>query len=154
MGVRKGRKVPANAFVAAIDAAKLVELGQIELWSRICMSTAANVITVQEEGREATYRYLASFEELRKSGQITRWIDDHDILLYEYDGQIKALSNICRHFGGPVGYHKHKDDVFTCLWHNWRYSCKDGSCLSHPGLPLRQYPLKIVDNRIYVDLLG
>lgn len=118
------------------------------------MSTEANVITVLEEGREATFRYLASLDELRKSGQITRWIDDHDILLYEYEGQIKALSNICRHFGGPVGYHKHKDGVFTCLWHNWQYSCKDGSCLSHPALPLRQYQLKIVDNKIYIDLLG
>jgi nitrite reductase/ring-hydroxylating ferredoxin subunit len=60
---------------------------------------------------------------------------------------IKAISNICRHFGGPVGYHQNKDGVFTCLWHNWKYSCKDGSCISHPGLPLRQYALKIDENK-------
>jgi methionine sulfoxide reductase heme-binding subunit len=118
------------------------------------MSTGANIITVQREGREVTYQFLASVEELKKTGQLTRWIDDHDILLYEFEGEIKALSNICRHFGGPVGYHHHKDGVFTCLWHNWRFSCKDGSCLSHPGLPLRQYALKIVDGKIYIDLLG
>jgi methionine sulfoxide reductase heme-binding subunit len=118
------------------------------------MSTGAKLTVVQGEGREPDFRYLASVDELKKTGQLTRWIDDHDILLYEYDGQIKAISNICRHFGGPVGYHKNKDGVFTCLWHNWKYSCKDGSCLSHPGLPLRQYALNIVDNKIYVDLLG
>lgn len=118
------------------------------------MATGTQPITVMEEGRETTYRYLATVAELKTTGQLTRWVDDHDILLYEYEGQIKALSNICRHFGGPVGYHKHKDGVFTCLWHNWRFSCKDGSCLSHTGLPLRQYTLKIVDDKIYVDLLG
>lgn len=118
------------------------------------MSTGAKVSVERAEGREHDFRYLASIAELKKTGQLTRWIADHDILLYEYEGQLKAISNICRHFGGPVGYHKENDGVFTCLWHNWRYSCKDASCLSHPGLPLRQYPLKITDDKIYVDLLG
>ena len=107
-----------------------------------------------EGGQQQDYQYVASLEEFKKVGQLTCWIKDHDILLYEYKGQIKALSNICRHFGGPVGYHKAKDGVFTCLWHNWRFSCADGSCLSHPGLPLRQYPVKISDGKIFVDLLG
>jgi methionine sulfoxide reductase heme-binding subunit len=118
------------------------------------MATEANAITVQHEGREVEYAYLASLAELNKTGQLTRWVKGHDILLYEYEGEIKALSNVCRHFGGPVGYHKHENGVFTCLWHNWRFSCKDGSCLTHPGLPLRQYILKIVNDKIYIDLFG
>ena len=118
------------------------------------MITESSVITVEQNGRQATYKFLATLDELKKTGQLTRWIDDHDVLLYEYEGEIKALSNICRHFGGPVGYHKHKDGVFTCLWHNWTFSCKDGSCTSHPAYPLRQYALKVVDDKIYVDLLG
>jgi len=118
------------------------------------MAATAQAVIVQQAGREVTYTYLASLAELKKTGQLTRWVGDHDILLYEYNGEVKALSNICRHFGGPVGYHKAKDGVFTCLWHNWRFSCADGSCLSHPGLPLRQYALKIIDDNIYVDLLG
>ena len=71
------------------------------------MSAVAKLIVVPEGGR-GPFRYLASVDELKKTGQLTRWIDDHGILLYEYEGQIKALSNICRHFGGPAGYHKHK----------------------------------------------
>ncbi len=118
------------------------------------MSTGAKPIVIRHEGREAAYQYLASIDELKQTGQLTRWINDHDILLYEYEGQIMAISNICRHFGGPVGYHKAKDGIFTCLWRNWKYSCKDGSCISHPGLPLRQYALKIVDDKIYIDLHG
>lgn len=108
----------------------------------------------KEEGKEATYQFLATVEELKKTGQLTRWIDGHDILLYEYEGEIKAISNVCRHFGGPVGFHKCKKGVFTCLWHNWQFSSKDGSCLTHPGLPLRQYDIKIMDNKIYINLVG
>lgn len=109
---------------------------------------------VKEKGSELTYQFLATIKELKKTGQLTRWVDDHDILLYEHEGEIKAISNICRHFGGPVGFHKAKDRIFTCLWHNWKFSCKDGSCLTHPGLALRQYDIKIVDENIYINLLG
>ena len=100
------------------------------------------------------YKFLATLEELRKTGQLTKWIDDHDILLYEYEGEIKAISNVCRHFGGPVGFHKGKDGVFTCLWHNWKYSMKDSSCLTCPSLPLRQYKIKVQDGNIYISLVG
>ena len=127
---------------------------EVVIYNYLPMAAQAQVIIVQHEGREVAYQYLASVAELKKDGQLTRWIDDHDILLYQYEGHIRALSNVCRHFGGPVGYHKARDGEFVCLWHNWRYSCKDGSCLTHPGLPLRQYALKIVDDKIYIDLLG
>jgi len=101
------------------------------------------------------FQFLASQEELDKSGgQMTRWVGDHDVLLYKHEGQIKALSNICRHFGGPVGFHKAQDGKFRCLWHNWEFSCDDGTCLTHSGLPLREYQLKIENNNIYVNLLG
>jgi hypothetical protein len=54
------------------------------------MASAAKVITIQEQGRDVTYRYVASTAELKKTGQLTRWVGDHDILLYEYEGQIKS----------------------------------------------------------------
>lgn len=118
------------------------------------MSAPAKDVKAPDQGHGEDFRFLATTQELGKTGQLSRWIDGHDILLYEYEGQVRAISNICRHFGGPVGYHKAQGGVFTCLWHNWRYAAKDGSCLDHPGLPLRQYQVKIADDKIYVNLLG
>lgn len=100
------------------------------------------------------FRFFANVSDLSPHDQLAKWIDDHDILVYKHEGVIKAISNICPHFGGPVGYRKAKDGVFTCLWHNWQFSCTDGSCLTHPGLPLRQYQTKIDGEKIYVNLLG
>lgn len=103
---------------------------------------------------EAGYQFLATTRELKERNQLTKWVDDHDILLYLLEGEVKAISNICRHFGGPVGYHQCTKGVFTCLWHNWQFSAKDGSCLTQPAFPLRQYDLKIIDEKIYINLLG
>ena len=119
------------------------------------MSTENIIKVKKDEGAEAIYQLLATVAELKKSGgQLTKWIDDHDVLLYEFEDTIKAISNVCRHFGGPIGYHKAKNGTFTCLWHNWQYSCKDGSNLTHCGLPLRNYDVKVIDEKIYINLLG
>jgi nitrite reductase/ring-hydroxylating ferredoxin subunit len=107
-----------------------------------------------DTNKKTDFQLLADISELEPHGQLSKWIGDHDILLYKHEGQIKAVSNICPHFGGPVGFRKAKDGVFTCLWHNWEYSCADGSCKTHPGLPLRQYELKQEGSKIYVNLLG
>ena len=73
---------------------------------------------------------IGTLKDLNKNNQFSRWIDDHDILVFKYKGSIKALSNICPHFGGPVGYHEMKFSngkaVFTCLWHNLQFCINSG----------------------------
>lgn len=105
-------------------------------------------------GKQVEYVFLARKSELASNRQLTRWVGEHDILLYEFKGELKAISNVCRHYGGPVGFHQAKEGVFTCLWHNWEYSCEDGSCLTQPRLPLRMYWLLVEGDDVYVDLLG
>jgi 3-phenylpropionate/trans-cinnamate dioxygenase ferredoxin component len=100
---------------------------------------------------------IGTIDELEKHGQFSKWINDHDILVFRWKENIKALSNICPHFGGPVGYHKLKDGCFTCLWHNFQFSAEDGK-LVYPTEPrllnfqLREYTVKLLDRDIWVDL--
>jgi nitrite reductase/ring-hydroxylating ferredoxin subunit len=119
------------------------------------LSKKAGLAVVTEPRREADtgFQRIASVSELEPHGQFSKWVDDHDILVFRQDGQIKALSNICPHFGGPVGYHKMKDGVFTCLWHNYRFEAGTGRCLTNDHLCLRSYKLKIEDGGIWVQLV-
>lgn len=100
------------------------------------------------------FRFLAQIDELEEHGQVSKWVGDHDILLYRHEGELKALSNICPHFGGPVGFRKAIDGKFYCLWHNWEFSCQDGSCNTNPGMKLREYQIKVEGDKVYVNLLG
>ncbi|MBI3300121.1 MAG: Rieske (2Fe-2S) protein [Elusimicrobia bacterium] len=99
------------------------------------------------------FKKIGVLSDLEPHGQFSRWLDDHDVLVYRLDGKIRALSNICTHFGGPVGYHKMKDGCFTCLWHNFKFSAKDGACLSPGGLSLREYTIKVEGDAIMVQLV-
>jgi nitrite reductase/ring-hydroxylating ferredoxin subunit len=96
---------------------------------------------------------VGDVSELEPHGQFSRWVGGHDVLVYRFQGEIKAISNICRHFGGPIGYHKMKDGVFTCLWHCYRFSAADGACLTNPKLGSREYKVSVKDGGIYVQLI-
>jgi nitrite reductase/ring-hydroxylating ferredoxin subunit len=99
------------------------------------------------------FKKIGELSDLDPHGQFSRWLDDHDVLVYRIDGRIKALSNICPHFGGPVGFHKMKDERFTCLWHNFQFSAHDGRCLNLLKLRLREYAVKVEGPAILVCLV-
>jgi nitrite reductase/ring-hydroxylating ferredoxin subunit len=91
--------------------------------------------------------------ELDAAGQFSRWVGNHDILVFRRDGAIRALSNICPHFGGPVGFYEMRSGRFTCLWHNLQYDADTGQCVSFPKLKLREYKIKVEDGDIYAQLI-
>ena len=99
------------------------------------------------------FKKIGTLGELEPHGQFSRWLDDHDVLVYRHEGAVKALSNICPHFGGPVGFHKMREGRFTCLWHNFQYSAKDGKCVGHQALALREYKVKVEGSAILVLLV-
>jgi len=99
---------------------------------------------------------IGTMSELEPHGQFSKWLKDHDVLVYRLDGEIKAMSNICPHFGGPVGFHKLRDGKFTCLWHNFQFSASSGRCV-YPGhikgMKLREYKVRIDVDDILLQLV-
>jgi nitrite reductase/ring-hydroxylating ferredoxin subunit len=96
---------------------------------------------------------LGYVSELEAAGQFSRWVGNHDILVFRRNGMIRAFSNICPHFGGPVGYHQLTDGRFTCLWHNLQFEADTGQCLSIVKFKLREYKLMIENDVIFVRLV-
>ena len=97
---------------------------------------------------------IGNLGDLKKNNQFSRWINDHDILIYKFKNSVHGISNICPHFGGPIGYHeiKYKNDmpVFTCLWHNLQFNVDTGECVTQKKFCLRKYKVSVEGNDIYV----
>jgi choline monooxygenase len=49
------------------------------------------------------------------------------------DGELRALSNVCRHRAGPVAYGEGKRPVLQCRYHGWTYGL-DGRLLTMPEM--------------------
>ena len=49
------------------------------------------------------------------------------VAVFKYDGQISAVSNVCRHQNGPLGEGRVIDGCITCPWHGYQYRPEDGA---------------------------
>jgi DMSO/TMAO reductase YedYZ heme-binding membrane subunit/nitrite reductase/ring-hydroxylating ferredoxin subunit len=70
--------------------------------------------------------------------------------LFNRDGRVFALSNVCRHQGGPIGEGRIVNGCITCPWHGYQYQADDG-CSPPPFTEvLDTYPLRILEDGLYL----
>lgn len=68
------------------------------------------------------------------------------------DGQrVFALSNLCRHQGGPLGEGRIVDGCVVCPWHGFQYRPEDGRSPPPFTEQVATYRTKIIDSLVYVD---
>ena len=70
--------------------------------------------------------------------------------IFRHEDRIYALSNVCRHQGGPIGEGRILDGCITCPWHGWQYLPDTGTSPPPFHEVIATYPVRIVDGRIYV----
>jgi len=72
------------------------------------------------------------------------------IAVYRHSGAVSAVSNVCKHQGGPIGEGKVVDGCITCPWHGWQYRPGDGCSPPPFKETLMTYPVRIVAGRVQV----
>src|SRR5678816_2384631 len=84
-------------------------------------------------------------------------ISGKEVLLFNIDGEISAIGNICLHKEGPLSEgkveKKYDGHYVTCPWHGWEYNVKTGA--APPGFGDQQalYDTLVKDNKIFVSAL-
>lgn len=67
-----------------------------------------------------------------------------EILIYELDQNLFAISGFCPHFGGPLEL---KDNKIHCYWHDWNFDLRKHNCLNKKvNLSIRQYKIKRISS--------
>lgn len=76
------------------------------------------------------------------------------IAIYRRADSIYAISNACRHQGGPLGEGRVIDGCVTCPWHGFQYRLEDG-CSPPPFTEkVATYPTRVLGNKILVSEKG
>jgi nitrite reductase/ring-hydroxylating ferredoxin subunit len=73
------------------------------------------------------------------------------LALFLSEGRVFALSNVCRHQGGPLGEGRIIDGCATCPWHGWQYSPKNGCSPPPFEEKVETYRVRVVDGEVLVD---
>ena len=67
-------------------------------------------------------------------------------------GELRALSGVCPHEGGPLGQGNLVQGILVCPWHMWEFDSASGACLVDDTMGVPVYSVKVEDGGILVDL--
>ena len=77
-------------------------------------------------------------------------VNDIDIAVFQVDGNIYALGNICPHQHSPIIYDGYiEESKVVCPAHGWEFNLKDGN-LDTGGRGLDSYDVLVLDEIVYV----
>jgi sulfoxide reductase heme-binding subunit YedZ len=72
------------------------------------------------------------------------------VAVFRYGGRISAISNVCRHQGGPLGEGKIVDGCVTCPWHGYQYLPDTGASPPPFTEKVAAYRTRVVDGKAFV----
>ncbi|MHA7858393.1 MAG: Rieske 2Fe-2S domain-containing protein [Henriciella sp.] len=83
--------------------------------------------------------------------KIVRPLKGEAIAVFRDGNKISAVSNVCRHQGGPLGEGKIVDGCITCPWHGFQYRMEDGQSPPPFTEKIATYATRIVEGVVYVN---
>ncbi|MFC7157212.1 Rieske (2Fe-2S) protein [Halomarina halobia] len=116
---------------------------------------------------------VAEEGELADGEHLVVQLEGREIGVFFTDGVYRAYLNWCPHQGGPVCEGRvtgtqtscfdretldvavkwdREGEILNCPWHGWEFDVNSGECLSRPKVKLPEYPVRVEDGTIIVDL--
>lgn len=83
--------------------------------------------------------------------KIVRPAHGEAIAVFRDGDKVYAVSNVCRHQGGPLGEGKIVDGCITCPWHGFQYRMEDGQSPPPFTEKIATYATRIVEGVVYVN---
>jgi len=80
------------------------------------------------------------------------WIDATSIALFNMDGSLHAIENTCLHAGASLVGGAFCGKTVACPAHGWRYDVTTGALIVAPELRLRTFPVKVVADKVMVEV--
>ena len=86
------------------------------------------------------------------AGPVAVTVGEHCIGVFDVDGTVYAIENICPHADAYLSDGHVQGPVVECALHNARFHIPTGKCLSGPGRDIATFPVRVTQNRIDIEL--
>ena len=77
-------------------------------------------------------------------------VNGKKIAVFNCDGQLYAIDDVCKHRGGPLADGELDGCVVTCPWHGWTYDVTTGVSPDDPDAAVDSYPVRVDDEAVLV----
>lgn len=94
---------------------------------------------------------VAPAEELRPGQHRVVDIDDAEIAVFNVDGELFAIEDVCTHDGGELACGVVVGDAIECPRHGARFSLRTGEVLTPPAYePIAIFPVRVENGMVQV----
>jgi nitrite reductase (NADH) small subunit len=77
-------------------------------------------------------------------------INSRAIVLFNIDGKLYAIHNLCPHEGGPLNEGRLKGHVVACPWHDLAFDVRNGQGIDGGGYCVGSYEVRVEGSDILV----
>ncbi len=100
------------------------------------------------------YITIAAADELPPGERIVVEIDDLWVAVFNVDGALYAIEDVCTHDGGPLaeGDLDKVDKVVICPRHGARFNLEDGKPTFPAVKPVARFAVQVADGKVQVDV--
>jgi len=98
------------------------------------------------------FEKLASLAELPPGSLIEIVRGDDLFALCNVEGDVRALSGVCPHAGGPLGQGAMEGTLLTCPFHAWQFDSATGACEFNETIRVPIFPVRVENGEIFVDI--
>ena len=98
------------------------------------------------------FQKVAKKSQLEPSRGTIVEVEGNSIALFDINGKVHAIKNVCPHATGPVGEGSLEGTVVTCPWHGWEFDVVSGASQMNPEIKVETYPVKVEGDDIFVEI--
>lgn len=98
------------------------------------------------------FQKVATVTELPEGSLLEVVRDNRVYAVCNVGGEIRALSGVCPHHGGPLGQGALEGSFIACPWHAWQFDSATGACVFNDEVRIPTYAVRIEEGHILANL--
>jgi len=98
------------------------------------------------------FRKVMSADALEPGASVSVEIEGQRIALFNVDGNVYAIDDVCPHQGGPLGEGALSGCYVTCPWHAWDFDVTTGELDGDPETQVETFDVRVEGGDILIRL--
>ncbi len=96
------------------------------------------------------FQKVAEVKDVPPGTTQTVMVNERALALFNVEGTVYAIYNICPHEGGPLAEGHLKGYVVSCPWHDLSFDIRNGQGTDGGGYCVGSYEVKVESGEIFV----
>jgi nitrite reductase/ring-hydroxylating ferredoxin subunit/Fe-S cluster biogenesis protein NfuA len=115
-------------------------------------SGAVHYVSPFAKNRAGAWHEVLPLAALEDGGARMLTVAGEALILSRQGDRVSCFRNACAHLGMPLDGGEIKDGIITCPHHGFEYDLLSGECLTAAEVQLEPFVVRVVDDRVDVQL--